>query len=111
MNNGSYINILFFPLALPRANDIDVESFVALFLFLCFFVLFLDVFFFIFLILLFIIRAATHALYKMNNERVSFPSFRLQVLRASLNLDPNLLHFSSAQTLTANRSSFSKITG
>ena len=25
----------------------------------------------------------------MNNERVSFPSFRLQVLRALLNLDPN----------------------
>ena len=32
---------------------------------------------------------ATHALYKMNNERVSFPSFCLQVLRALLNLDPN----------------------
>ena len=48
MNNGSYIHILFFPLALPRANDMDVESFVALFLFLGFFVLFLDVFFLFF---------------------------------------------------------------
>ena len=37
--------VIFFPLALPRANDMDVESFVALFLFLGFFVLFLDVFF------------------------------------------------------------------
>ena len=65
MNNSSYIHILFFALTLPRANDVDVESFVALF-----FVLVLDLFF-SFLILLFIMRAAVvqvtnaHAFYKM----------------------------------------------
>ena len=71
----------------------DAESFVALFLFLgflCYFWMFFN-----FLILIFIMRAAVvqltnaHVLYKMNNERVSFSSFRLQVLRALLNLDPN----------------------
>ena len=46
MNNSSYIDILFFPLALPRANDVDVKRFVALFLLLGLFVLFLDLFFF-----------------------------------------------------------------
>ena len=79
MNNSSYIHILVFP-----------------FLFFIFgvFLLFFNLFF-SFLILLFIMRAAVvqltndHALYKMNNERVSFPSFRLQVLRALLTLDPN----------------------
>ena len=74
MNNSSYIHTLLFPLALPRANDVDVESFVAL---VCFFLVFCVIFgFFFFVFSDFIIyhttcTHATRALYKMNNECVS----------------------------------------
>ena len=73
MNNSSYIHILFFPSALPRANGVDVESFVALVCFFLFFVLFLDFFFVFsdFTIYYTSCTRATHALYKMNNECVS----------------------------------------
>ena len=49
MNNSSYIYILFFPLALPKANDVDVKRFVALFFaFGVFCVIFGFVFFLVF---------------------------------------------------------------
>ena len=74
MNNSGYIHILFFPLALPRANDVDVESFIALFCF--FFLVFCVIFGFLFVfsdctIYYMSCTRATHALYKMNNECVS----------------------------------------